>query len=132
MGRLEQIACESTTIRTLVVFAVLLAVAYAQFECDGCDTFPDRKSRTGCRLFCYFDFNNEGVLTRQGLVARLRNDQDTGLFILTISPNSQCPITTASSMFLCVQPRACPVSASWSWPGKGWASVTTRPPLPST
>merc|ERR1711976_677486 len=74
---LEQIACESTTMRTLVVFAVLLAVAYEQFECDGCDSFPDRKSRTGCRLFCYFDFDNAGVLTRGGLIRRLRNDQDT-------------------------------------------------------
>merc|ERR1711893_210385 len=71
---------ESETWRKVVLtmrFVVVLAAAYAQFECDQCDSFPDRLSRTGCRLFCYFDPDGSGVLTRQGLIQTLRRDQDT-------------------------------------------------------
>merc|ERR1711976_549136 len=65
------------TMKTLIIFSAVMAVALAQFTCDNCGEAGNRQARTGCRFFCYFDFNDSGVVTREDMKARFNADKDT-------------------------------------------------------
>merc|ERR1711976_709871 len=67
----------SSTMKTLIIFSAVLAVALAQFSCDNCDGAGNRQARTGCRFFCYFDFSGSGVVTREDMKNRFNADKDT-------------------------------------------------------
>merc|ERR1712170_89480 len=45
------------TMKTLIIFSAVMAVALAQCSCDNCAEAGNRQARTGCRFFCYFRFN---------------------------------------------------------------------------
>merc|ERR1711976_70344 len=67
----------TSTMKTLIIFSALMAVALSQFTCDNCGEAGNRQARTGCRFFCYFDFNGSGVVTRADMKARFNADKDT-------------------------------------------------------
>merc|ERR1711893_386488 len=63
--------------KTVVVFAALMALAAAQYSCRSCDAQSSRKIRTGCRMFCYLDYIGKGFLDKVNLRLRLDADKDT-------------------------------------------------------
>ena len=70
------------------IFVTMVWHSCCRFECDDCDSFSDHKGRTGCRYFCYFDYFNAGVLSRDGIKAKVNADKDQGkLTSMTLYPS---------------------------------------------